>query len=184
MKTKTLTIIVPVYNEEENIHRLFSKIKKLDFLLKIKNLNFRLKYLFINDGSSDKTLKNLKKCVDFKNTNFISSELNNGKSKALNLGIQNAKADFIGFMDGDCQDEPKEIKKLLNNFSKKEIDIVSGCRSRRKDSFLKKFASKFYNKAVNILFKTNFKDINTGLKIFKSKVFNKVQLHGNNHRHV
>ena len=108
MKTKTLTIIVPVYNEEENIHRIFSKIKKLGFLLKIKNLNFRLKYLFINDGSSDKTLKNLKKCVDFKNTNFISSELNNGKSKALNLGIQNAKADFIGFMDGDCQDEPKK----------------------------------------------------------------------------
>lgn len=184
MKTKKLTIIIPIFNEEKNLKNLASLIKKNKKKIFVKPYSIEKSYLFVNDGSTDNSERILKKICDNRLIKFKSLKVNKGKAEALNLGIRSIKSDLVGFMDGDCQDDPKEINKLLKKMFKEKLDIVSGYRFKRKDSLLKKIVSKVYNRLINRLFNTNFKDINTGLKIFDKKIFKKISLEGNNHRFI
>lgn len=181
MKIK-FVILIPIYNEAENLLYLIKKIKKLLEIKKIENYALSFKCCFINDGSNDDTEKILETVTDPKIT-FLSWPLNQGKSHALNHGIKsNPNADFYIFMDGDGQDDAEEVPFMISEMLKNNLDVISGFRKERKDKFLKKFVSSLYNFLVSKLFNKKIMDINTGLKISHKKVFEKITLYGNNHR--
>jgi glycosyltransferase involved in cell wall biosynthesis len=182
MAKKIISVIIPVFNEQDNIKELISKIKSNLSEYSFKDSTYHFEFIFIDDGSTDLTLERLKEHCNSSQFLYKSFAINRGKSEALAEGIKLKKADYIAFMDGDCQDHPEELISLLKELLHKDADVAMGWRFNRQDSFLKKLVSKIYNITLSKCFGVNFNDINSGLKLFKPEVAKKVRLYGNNHR--
>jgi glycosyltransferase involved in cell wall biosynthesis len=174
-KNLKLSIVVPVFNEEGNVRELhraiFSACQKL-------GNNFEI--IFIDDGSTDKTAENCKNLTPLK---FIQFRQNFGQTAAFDVGIKEAKGDIIITMDGDLQNDPEDIKLLLEEMEK-GYDVVSGWRWQRKDSFMKKFFSRVANLLRKILIKDNIHDSGCSLKAYKKECFDGVDLFGEMHRFI
>lgn len=135
-----LSIVVPCYNEEENIEMFQNEIEKT-----IGNYDFEI--IFINDGSSDNTLKNIKKLAKTKeNVKFISFSRNFGKEAAIFAGLKNAKGDYVTLMDADLQHPPSLLPEMLESVQKDDCDIAAARRvSRKGEPKIKSFFShRFY----------------------------------------
>lgn len=134
-----LTIIVPVYNEEENIDRLEQKLGQY-----LDHAAVKACVLFVNDGSKDKSLELIKKiCQKHEDFFFISSNENHGLSTAIKAGIDTAESRWTGYIDGDLQTDPEDFDKLLQYAE--EFQLVSGIRAQRKDGLGKRLQSKIAN---------------------------------------
>ena len=163
----SFTVIVPFYNEEENIDKLFNEIFN-----SIKNYK-SFQIILINDGSSDKTIDHLKKIEN----NFpsfvkiINNNINIGQSYSLIKGISLSKYDTIVTLDGDGQNNPADIPKLLKEYMEGNYFLVGGLRLKRKDSNIKKLSSKLANKIRNTILKDDCVDTGCSLKVFSKKVF-------------
>ena len=139
---KSLSIIIPVYNEEKNTFLLYNRLKPI-----LESLTKDYEIIFIDDGSTDKTSEELKQ-LHKKDTSIkiIQFQRNFGKSAALSAGFDNAKGDIIITMDGDLEDDPNEIPNLLK--ATKDYDLVVGWRYKRKHTITKRIASKFFNSFI------------------------------------
>ena len=134
-----LSIIIPIYNEQESLDSLFNELSGL-FADESGT-----EIIFINDGSTDRTLFILEeKIKNYSRWKVINLYRNYGKSVALQTGFDTAKGEIIATMDADLQDNPKEIYPLIDELNK-GYDVVSGWKKSRKDPFEKKVASKFFN---------------------------------------
>lgn len=134
-----LTIIVPVYNEEENFDRLEQKLGQY-----LDHAAVKACVLFVNDGSKDKSLELIKKiCQNHEDFFFISSNENHGLSTAIKAGIDTAESRLTGYIDGDLQTDPEDFDKLLQYAE--EFQLVSGIRAQRKDGLGKRLQSKIAN---------------------------------------
>lgn len=134
-----LTIVVPVYNEEDNIERLEQKLGKY-----LDHAAVKACVLFVNDGSKDKSLELIKKiCAEHEDFFFISSNENHGLSTAIKAGIDTAESPWMGYIDGDLQTDPEDFDKLLQYAP--EFQLVSGIRAERKDGPGKRLQSKIAN---------------------------------------
>src|SRR3990167_9399858 len=132
-----LSVVVPIYDEEESVLAFYAELLK-----ELSKLAKEYEIIFIDDGSRDKTLeiiKDLEKKDE--NVKVFSFRRNHGKSEALTFGFQKAKGDLIVTLDADLQDRPSEISKLLEK-QKEGYDLVSGWRKYRKDSGAKILFSK------------------------------------------
>ena len=135
------SIIIPVYNEEENIKKLYKQI-----VSSIKeNINYEI--FFINDGSNDNTLDEIKKIKDEK-LKFISNNNNIGQSLSILTGIENSTFETIVTIDGDLQNDPEDIIKLVKIFYAEKLCLIGGIRNKRKDSIFKIVASKLANRTL------------------------------------
>ncbi len=177
------SIFVPFYNEEENIALFFDELIKIIFNIN-KLHNFEI--ICINDGSKDKTnifLNEYKKKYDFIK---VFDLLNNkGQSNAIYYGIQNAKYENIITIDGDCQNDPQDIKKMITLYQKDPfIPLLSGERNKRKDSIIKIISSRVANKFRNFVFKDGCKDTGCSLKIFKKNIFLQIPFFDGIHRFI
>jgi glycosyltransferase involved in cell wall biosynthesis len=168
------SIIVPVYNEEGNIGELIDKISL--------HISKDDEIIIVNDGSTDNTESEIKT----KNCILISLEKNMGKGFAMRSGIQKAQGDFIIFMGGDGQDDPKEINTLLKEVNK-GYDYVIGSRFLDKEEANNRYSNKailpvneFGNKSItfiiNILFKKNITDSQSEFKCFASEKLKELNL--------
>lgn len=140
-KTKDyeFTIIVPVYNEEDNIDRVEQEL--VAYTLKAAK---KACVLFVNDGSSDRSLELLKAvCSRHDHFFYISSSQNHGLSTAVKAGIDAVESRYLGYIDADLQTNPEDFNLLLAHVG--EYHLVTGIRANRKDSGFKKFQSKFAN---------------------------------------
>lgn len=161
---KLISFVVPVFYEEDCIDQF---IKEVD--LEIANLpQYSFEYVFIDDGSQDKTVEIIKEyCEKRPEVKLIELSYNHGKEAAVTAGIENANGDFIIYMDPDLQDPPVEIPRLVAEIEK-GFDIVYGVRKEKKDSFINKIYSKIFWTSLNYL---------TGLDIPKNlavyRIFNK-----------
>ena len=138
-KNTIISIIIPVYNEEESLEKLFEEISD--------SMNFFLDWevIFINDGSNDGSNLILEKiATSHQNVKLISFYKNFGKSDALAMGFDYVKGDIIITMDADLQDDPKEIIPLINKIEE-GWDLVSGWKRNRKDPISKRYPSKFFS---------------------------------------
>ena len=145
-----LSIVIPVFNEEESIRELYIQIKES---LKEKS---EYEIIFIDDGSSDYSKKNIKALVNQdSNVRLISFYRNFGKSAALSEGFKHASGDIIITMDADLQDDPNEINNLINKLNE-GFDLVSGWKKKRHDPWTKTLPSKVFNFVTRLL---------TGVKI-------------------
>ncbi len=159
MRKNHFTVIIPVFNEEENILRL------ADVLLAFKTKSeVPTDFLIVDDGSTDNSLDLIKEvCKQHDEFHFISLEQNGGLSVAIKAGIDEADSEWLGYIDSDLQTHPDDFIGLLP-FAK-EYEMVTGIREKRKDKLIKKFSSKFANGFRRLLINDGIKDTGCPLKI-------------------
>lgn len=172
-----ISIVVPLFNEEESIGVLYKEIVK-----SLKDREYQI--LFIDDGSTDKSLKILREIVK-KNENIkiYSFRKNLGKAEALTFGFQKAKGDYVVTLDADLQDKPSEIPKLLEK-AKEGFDVVCGWRKNRQDPLTNVLSSKFFNLVTCMLWGLRLHDYNCGLKIYTKEAAKSLRLYGGLHRFI
>ena len=173
-----LSIIIPIYNEQESLESLFKE------LTDIFAHQSETEIIFINDGSTDKTLSILEnKIKDCSRWKIINLYRNYGKSVALQAGFDTARGEIIATMDADLQDNPKEIYRLIDELNK-GYDVVSGWKKNRKDPIEKRIASKVFNFFVRIFSGLRIHDSNCGIKVFTKEVTDTLTLYGGRHRYI
>lgn len=174
---KKLSIIIPFFNEKENLEPLYKELVK-----ELKTLKIDWEVVFVNDGSLDGGEKIIAE-ISKKEKRIILVSLNRqfGKGKALEEGLKVASGEYIAFMDADLQDDPKDLKKFLEKLEE-GYDLVNGVRKNRKDIFIIKVYSKIFNWFLKTFLKSPFSDINCGFKVFKRKVADSIPLYANNFR--
>lgn len=173
-----ISIVVPLYNEEESIKGLCKEIIRF-----LKDHEFQI--LFIDDGSTDGSLKILQELEKKdKRVKIHSFRKNNGKAEALTFGFQKAEGDYIVTLDADLQDKPKEILKLLEKVKTGGWDVICGWRKNRKDPMRKVLASKFFNSIASIFWGLKLHDYNCGLKLYSKEAAKSLNLYGGMHRFI
>lgn len=172
---KELSIVVPLYNEEGNVAKLHQKIKEA-----CEALGKSYEIIFIDDGSKDKTAEEARNLSPLK---FIQFRKNFGQTAAFDAGIKNSVGKVIITMDGDLQNDPADIRLLLEEMDK-GFDIVSGWRHKRKDSLSKKIFSRGANLLRKILIQDNIHDSGCSLKAYKRECFEDIDLFGEMHRFI
>lgn len=171
-----LTIIVPLYNEEENIDRLN---KELNAFLKISLVDTQV--LFINDGSSDNSEELIKKiCKVNDRFKLISFKKNYGLSAAIKAGFDNAKTSLVGYIDADLQTNPEDFNLLLKEIDNN--DLVTGVRTSRKDSIIKNISSLIANTIRKVFTNDKMDDTGCPLKIIRSDFAKKIPMFKGIHR--
>lgn len=171
-----ISVVVPVFNEEGNVRGLHKEILEV---CKKENYNFEI--IFVDDGSKDKTPEI---CKELKPLKYIRMRKNFGQTAAMDAGIKAAQYDYIVTMDGDRQNDPADIPKLVNYLEENDLDIVSGWRKNRKDTVMKKFTSRVANFLRGIIVKDNIHDSGCSLKIYKKECFDHINLYGEMHRFI
>lgn len=170
------TIIVPVYNEEDNIVRLESELSSF-----MKTALMKSCVLFVDDGSSDKSEPMLKEvCSRHDNMFYISFDSNRGLSAALKAGIDYSYSDYIGYIDADLQTTPKDFNILLQDAP--QYAMVMGIRAERKDSFVKKMSSRFANSFRKMMTKDTATDTGCPLKVIQKDFAKRLPLFNGMHR--
>ncbi|MEM4245386.1 MAG: glycosyltransferase family 2 protein [Candidatus Nanoarchaeia archaeon] len=169
-----ISIVIPVYNEERNVRILYDEIKKT-----MDHLGKKYEVIFVDDGSTDNTFNELTKL----NAKVIKFRKNFGQTAALAAGFDHAKGNVIITMDGDLQNDPKDIPLLLTKINE-GYDVVSGWRWKRHDTFTKKLASKIANKMRRVLINERIHDSGCSLKAYKKECFHDIDLMGEMHRYL
>lgn len=171
-----LSIIIPVCNEGENIGELYDKLN-----ITLSELGKTYEIIFVDDGSTDDTFEKIKAIKDSV-VKIVRFQRNYGKSAALSCGFKKSKGDFVITMDGDLQDDPKEIPRFLEKL--KEYDMVSGWKSKRQDPLSKTIPSRFFNTLTRYITGVKIHDFNCGYKGYRSNVVKNVNLYGEFHRYI
>ena len=175
-----ISIVIPLFNEEESITELAQWIDKV---LKKNNLSYEI--IFIDDGSNDSSwsvIKNVK--TDNPNVYGIKFRRNYGKSAALNVGFSKASGDVVITMDADLQDSPDEIPELYNLITNDNYDLVSGWKKKRYDPITKTIPTKLFNWAARKASGINLNDFNCGLKAYNKNVVKSIEVYGEMHRYI
>lgn len=176
-----LSIVIPLFNEEESLPELCNWIERV---VAANNLSYEV--ILIDDGSTDNSW-NVVKQIGCSNSNFkgIRFQRNYGKSAALNEGFKAAKGDVVITMDADMQDSPDEIPELRRMIVEDGFDVVSGWKKKRFDNTLtKNIPSKIYNAAARKMSGIKLHDFNCGLKSYKNKVIKSIEIYGEMHRYI
>jgi len=172
-----LSVIIAVYNEEENIKPLITSIN-----MALINSGLEYEVIFVDDGSSDNTIKKIRENIDG-NITLIELKRNFGQTAAMKAGIDLAGGEYIATLDGDLQNDPEDLPMMLDLLRKNDIDMVTGIRAERQDDFfLRKIPSVVANFIVRKVTHTNIKDNGCGIKVFKSPVLKELPLYGERHR--
>jgi glycosyltransferase involved in cell wall biosynthesis len=176
-----LSVIIPLYNEDESLPELFSWIKKV-----MLEHNFSYEVIFIDDGSRDNSWQVIETLREQnQEVKGIKFQRNYGKSAALNEGFKASLGDYIITMDADLQDSPDEIPSLLQTIKDGEFDLVSGWKQKRYDNALtKNLPSKLYNYVTGKMSGVKLHDMNCGLKIYRSQVVKTIEVYGEMHRYI
>ncbi|MDQ7032842.1 MAG: glycosyltransferase family 2 protein [Desulfonauticus sp.] len=173
-----LSVVIPVKNEEENILILGQEVNDA-----LKDFPHPWECLWINDGSDDRTEENLKiLCANNNQHRFVSLDKNYGQSAAMYVGFQLAKGKILVTLDGDGQNDPADIPKLISFLEKHNADVVNGYRARRQDSLVRKIASKIGNGFRNFITKDKIRDVGCSIRAMKKECVSNIFLFKGMHR--
>ena len=173
-----LSIIVPLYNESESI------LHFIDELSALYSNSSDTEVIFVNDGSTDNTNLNLSEAlVHYPNIKAVFLSKNFGQTAAFQAGIDYSKGDVIITMDGDLQNDPKDIPLLIDKLDD-GFDVVSGWRKNRKDNLVRRFLSKIANWLITIIFGLKLHDYGCSIKAYRKEMFNNLYLYGEIHRFI
>lgn len=176
-----LTIVIPLFNEDESLPELSAWIEKV-----MQENGFSYEVIMVDDGSTDDSW-NVIGSIHDRNPCFkgIKFQRNYGKSAALNEGFKAAQGDVVITMDADMQDSPDEIPELRRMIVEDGFDLVSGWKKKRYDSKLaKNIPSKLFNAAARRSSGIKLHDFNCGLKAYKKKVIKSIEVFGEMHRYI
>jgi len=175
-----LSIVVPLYNEEESLGELIKWIRQV-----IDPLEYVYEVIFVDDGSSDaswKVIQDLK--AENPEVKGLRFRRNYGKSAGLHCGFQVAQGDVVVTMDADLQDSPEEIPELMRMIREDGFDLVSGWKRKRYDPIGKTLPSKLFNRTVRMVSGIKLHDFNCGLKAYRNQVIKNVEVYGEMHRYI
>ncbi len=170
------SVIIPVYNEAPNVEELHRRVVKV-----MEGLKQPFEIIFVDDGSTDGTSKQL---TNLRPAKIISFRKNFGQTAALDAGIKQAQGEVLITLDGDLQNPPEEIPKLLAYLMSHEYDVVSGWRKQRQDTFGKKFISRGANRLRKLFLNDGIHDSGCTLKVYRKACFEDVDLYGEHHRFI
>jgi len=176
-----ISIVVPLYNEEESLPEL------MEWIAQVMNQNhFTYEVIMVDDGSNDNSwavIENLR--LKYPSLRGIKFLRNYGKSAALQVGFTAAQGDVVFTMDADLQDSPDEIPELYRMVKEQGYDLVSGWKKKRFDPLLtKRIPSKLYNATVRMVSGIKLHDMNCGLKAYRRNVVKSIEVYGEMHRYI
>lgn len=176
MQKKLISIVVPVFNEGECIGELHKEIVTV-----CEQESYKYEIIIVDDGSTDGTDEVVKKLSPVV---YLKLRRNFGQTAAMDCGIKQAQGGLIITLDGDGQNDPADIPKLINYLESNHLDIVSGWRKNRKDSFMKKISSRAANLLRSFIIKDDLNDSGCSLKVYRSDCFKGISLFGEIHRFI
>ena len=176
----SISVIIPVYNEANNIKSLFEEVKSI-CEEGLNGLPFNYEIIIINDGSTDETDSI---CKTLSPLTYIRFRKNYGQTSAMDCGFKTATKEYIAALDGDGQNDPADIPMMLQYMSDHDLDVVSGWRKNRHDSFGKKIVSRGANILRHIIIHDGINDSGCTLKIYKRECFENLNLYGEQHRFI
>lgn len=185
MRLPKISYVIPVYNEAKNIDILYNQLKSVSLKLIDEKKISDFEAIFINDGSKDRTqqvLESLKK-KELNNLKIIQLRKNFGQTPALKAGFDNSSGDYIITMDGDLQNDPNDIPRLIEKLEK-GYDVVSGWRVNRQDKFTKKLSSRIMNNIRIRVIGDRLHDYGCSLKIYRKECLKDLELYGELHRYI
>ncbi|MDX1645169.1 MAG: glycosyltransferase family 2 protein, partial [Thermoanaerobaculia bacterium] len=175
-----VSVLVPVYNEEGTVEELAASVTAV---LDERDLDFEI--LFIDDGSSDRTVENIRRArrVD-ERVKLVRLRRNFGKAAALCAGFDHSRGRILVTLDGDLQDDPLEIPRFLDMLDEENLDLVSGWKKRRRDPASKRYPSLLFNWVTRRLAQVALHDFNCGFKAYRREVLEEISLYGELHRYI
>lgn len=175
----TVSIVIPCLDEEGSLPELYNSICQV-----FESLDQDFEIIFVNDGSTDKTLQvMLELCDKDSRLKALDFRKNFGKAAALTAGFEEAKGEIVFTMDGDLQDDPKEIPRFLELINQ-GYDLVSGWKKKRYDPLSKTLPSKLFNKVTSLVTGISLHDFNCGFKAYRKEVLENITLYGELHRYI
>lgn len=175
-----LSIVIPLYNEDESLPELISWIKSV-----VDKMNISYEAILVDDGSRDNSWEVIVKLSsEFAFVRGIKFQRNYGKSAALHEGFKLAQGNVVITMDADLQDSPEEVTELYRMISEDKLDLVSGWKQKRHDPISKTIPTKIYNWAARKMSGVYLHDFNCGLKAYNSKVTKSIEVYGEMHRYI
>lgn len=179
-KNPYLTVMLPVYNEEESLELQYKAV-----IDAVKKLNRTYEIIFVDDGSTDKSAELLQEIAKKdKNVKLVLFRRNFGQTAAMAAGIDYSSGEVIVFMDSDLQNEPEDIARLLEKIDE-GYDVVSGWRNKRQDKWIsRKLPSKIANRLISKVTGVPLHDLGCSLKAYRGEVLRQVNLYGEMHRFI
>lgn len=175
-----ISIVIPVYNEEESLPELEAWIRRV-----MEEHRFTYEILMVDDGSQDTSWKVIEGLSEINpQVRGIKFRRNYGKSAALNTGFEAAVGNVVITMDSDLQDSPDEVPSLYRMIMEEGYDLVSGWKKVRHDPISKTIPSKFFNWITQIVSKIKLHDFNCGLKAYRREVVKAIEVYGEMHRYI
>lgn len=172
-----LSVVITVMNEKENIGPLIAEIRKA-----LPAIDYEV--IFVDDGSEDGTQQEIVAHAD-ERIKLVELRKNYGQSTAMTAGIDHTTGEYIALLDGDLQNDPKDIPSMLQKLKDEDWDVVAGNRANRQDGvFLRKIPSKIANALIRRMTGVYIKDYGCTLKIFKREIAEDLGLYGELHRFI
>lgn len=177
MAQELISIVVPVYREEENIPLLVDEVAQA-----LGDTSYEL--ILIDDGSDDETFARIEQaCANDDRVMGIQLRRNFGQTAAMSAGFEAVRGEYVVYMDGDLQTDPADIPKLLNRLKRDDLDMVNGWRKDRKDSGLtRNFPSRIANALIRTSTKVRMHDYGCPMKLMRADVARNIRLYGEQHR--
>ena len=177
-----ISVIVPLYNEEESLPELFAWINRV-----MQANGYSFEVIFVNDGSTDRSWQVIER-LSSENPSLVKGikfRRNYGKSPALYCGFQKAEGEVVITMDADLQDSPDEIPGFYKMITEEGYDLVSGWKQKRYDPLSKTLPTKLFNAtARKVSGIKNLHDFNCGLKAYRKAVIKNIEVYGEMHRYI
>lgn len=175
-----ISVIVPLYNEEESLPELMEWIDRV-----MQEHGYSYEVIMVDDGSSDRSWQVVRELASkYPQLKGIKFRRNYGKSAALNEGFRHARGRVVVTMDADLQDSPDEIPELYRMITDEGYDLVSGWKKKRHDPLSKTIPSRFFNKVTQMMSGIKLHDFNCGLKAYRSEVVKAIEVYGEMHRYI
>jgi glycosyltransferase involved in cell wall biosynthesis len=176
-----VSIIIPLFNEEESLPELIERIGKV---MAEQNLSYEV--LMVDDGSTDSSWNVIEKlAARDSHIRGLSFRRNYGKSAALYCGFARAEGNVVFTMDADLQDRPEELPEMYRMIVEDGYDVVSGWKQHRQDNPLtKNLPSKLYNATARMITGIHLHDMNCGLKAYRNEVVKNIEVYGEMHRYI
>lgn len=184
---ETISIIIPVYNEKNNIRPLYDEIVKAT-----KNIDYDVELIYVSDGSRDGTVDEIKKLTSKINkivlVKLLEIKRNKGKTNALKKGFKKATGDLILTIDGDLQDDPQDIVRFIEKYKETGADLIVGNRTNKYNGKNKNYIKYLSSRTINLIAKflsgKKVDDVNCGFKLMTKEVTDTILLKSDYHRYI
>lgn len=175
-----ISVVVPVLDEEGSVLELASRVASV-----LDGMGRSFEIVFVDDGSKDGTPERVRAAREIDpRVKLVRLRRNFGKAAALTAGFDHSHGEIVVTMDGDLQDAPEEIPRMLAALEERKLDLVSGWKKHRRDPASKRWPSRLYNWVTRKLAQVDLHDFNSGFKVYRREVLAEISVYGELHRYI